>query len=46
MGKALKAKRAIIFGGNLSEINNEICNEISSEDFVICADAGYKFAFE
>ncbi|MBQ7108536.1 MAG: thiamine diphosphokinase [Clostridia bacterium] len=44
MGKALKVKRAIIFGGNLSEINPEICAKIGKEDFVICADAGYKFA--
>ena len=29
MGKALKVKRAIIFGGNLSEINPEICAKIN-----------------
>ena len=46
MGKAVETKRAIIFGGNLSEINPEICSEIGNDDFVICADAGYKFAFE
>lgn len=44
MGKALTVKRAVVFGGNISEINPEICNEIKSTDFVICADAGYKFA--
>lgn len=46
MGKALKIKRAVIFGGNLSEIDPEICSEIKSTDFIICADAGYKFALE
>ena len=44
MGKALISNRAVIFGGNLSEINPEIRNEIKSTDFIICADAGYKFA--
>lgn len=44
MGKTLSNKRAIIIGGNLSEINPEICGEINKNDFVICADAGYKFA--
>lgn len=42
MGKTLK--RVIIFGGNISEINPEICTEIKDTDVVICADAGYKFA--
>lgn len=46
MGKTLNLRRVIIFGGNLSEINPEVCNEISDTDFVICADAGYKFALE
>lgn len=46
MGKALKYKRAIILGGNLSEINPEICGEINNEDFVICADSGYIFALD
>lgn len=46
MGKALSLKRAIIFGGNLSEINSEICPEIKETDYIICADAGYKYAFE
>ena len=44
MGKTLISNRVVIFGGNLSEINPEICNEINSTDFIICADAGYKFA--
>lgn len=44
MGKALNIKRAVIFGGNLSEINPEICNELKNGDYIICADAGYKFA--
>ena len=46
MGKALNTKRAVIFGGNLSEISPEICNEICDTDFIICADAGYKFVLE
>lgn len=46
MGKTLKTKRVIIFGGNTSEINPEICSEITDSDFVICADAGYKFALD
>lgn len=46
MGKTLTNKRAIIFGGNISEINLEVCAEIKATDFIICADAGYKFAFE
>ena len=44
MGKTLTTKRAIVFAGNLSEINPEICKEICPTDFIICADAGYKFA--
>lgn len=46
MGKTLNLKRVIIFGGNIAEINPEICNEIKITDFIICADAGYKFALE
>lgn len=45
MGKALKYKRVIIFGGSVTQINPEVCNEICDTDFIICADAGYKFAF-
>lgn len=46
MGKTLKLKRVIIFGGNLDQINPEICFEINENDFVVCADAGYKFAIK
>ena len=46
MGKTLGSKRVIIFGGNLNEINPDICCEITNRDFVICADAGYKFALD
>ena len=31
MGETLKFKRAIIFGGNLEEINPEIINNIKNE---------------
>jgi len=43
MGKTLKLKRVIIFGGNIAEIDSKICEEICDTDFIICADAGYKF---
>lgn len=46
MGKTLKLKRAIILGGNIAEISSELCDEICDTDFIICADAGYKFAIE
>ncbi len=43
MGKAVNKKRAIIFGGSLSEINPNIFKAITKNDFLVCADAGYKF---
>lgn len=46
MGKTLSLKRAVIFGGNLSEINPQICSVICDTDLIICADAGYKFALQ
>jgi thiamine pyrophosphokinase len=46
MGKTLDFKRVIIFGGNILEINPKITAEIQDTDFIICADAGYKFALD
>lgn len=46
MGKTLKLKRVVIFGGNLSEINPQICSELRDTDLILCADAGYEFALQ
>ena len=46
MGKTKKLERAVIFGGYLKEINPQITDEIQDTDFIICADAGYKFVID
>ena len=46
MGEALNFKRAIIFGGNLKEINPEIITSIQPDDYVVCADKGYEFVIK
>ena len=43
MGKTQRLERAIIFGGCLEEINPQITYKINDTDYIICADAGYKF---
>lgn len=46
MGEILNFKRAIIFGGNLEEINPEIINNIKADDYIVCADKGYEFVIK
>lgn len=46
MGKALAYNKVIIFGGQIGEIDPKILNQISKDDFIICADKGYEFALK
>ena len=46
MGKALAKGKAVIFGGQIDEIDPKILNQISKDDFIICADKGYEFALK
>lgn len=46
MGKTKKIERAVIFGGYLKEINPQITDKFLDTDFIICADAGYKFVVD
>ncbi len=44
--KSKKIKKCYIICGYLPEINGEILNNISSDDFVVCADNGYEYALQ
>ena len=46
MGKALDYDRVIIFGGQISAIDDEILKLVTDKDFIICADKGYEFALQ
>ncbi len=46
MGKTLNKKRCVILGGQIGEISDIVLNCITQNDYIICADRGYEYAFE